>query len=55
MQAKATANIVAAECHFFKVSASEITASKYGDSEKLVKMLFTVARHNAPSIIFIGR
>jgi|TARA_B110000091_G_scaffold50038_1_gene55118 katanin p60 ATPase-containing subunit A1 len=51
MLAKATAAV--AGIHFFNTSAASLVSKYRGDSEKLVKTLFAVARHWSPSVVFI--
>ena len=49
------ARAVATESHstFFSISASSLTSKFLGESEKLVRALFAVAKRLSPSIIFV--
>jgi len=51
--AKAVAN--ESNCKFFNITAATLTSKWIGEAEKLVRTLFTVARHHQPAIIFIGK
>lgn len=49
------AKAVASECRtiFFNISASSIVSKWQGESEKLVRILFELAKHHQPSTIFL--
>ena len=49
------ARAVASECQttFFNISASSIVSKYHGESEKMLRMLFDLAKANKPSTIFI--
>jgi spastin len=41
------------KCTFFSISASSLTSKYVGESEKLVRTLFSIANEKQPSVVFI--
>lgn len=49
----ASALATEANAIFFNISASSLVSKHFGEAEKLVRGLFTIARERAPSIVFV--
>jgi ATP-dependent 26S proteasome regulatory subunit len=52
-EAAASAGMAGGGCAFFSASAATLASKYRGESERMVRLLFSVARQRAPSVVFL--